>query len=104
MAEKNVPHVPHVPHAPQIISLINKSTNRNKYLPCQTCSQFFRSDTLERHKKSHENTKNEQISGKSARRLLRKNNENSNIFLSKKTDKIFRKSKRIFKQNKINKD
>jgi hypothetical protein len=31
---------------------------------------------------------------------LRKNNENSNILLLKKTNQIFRKSKRIFKKNK----
>jgi len=31
---------------------------------------------------------------------LRKNNENPNISLLKKTNQIFRKSKRIFKKNK----
>ena len=89
-AGKNVPHVPHVPHS-------IKKANRHRYLPCSTCCRSIRSDKLKRHEKFHENTKNKKIIAKSVRCILRKNNENSNILLSKKTKQIFRKSKRIFK-------
>lgn len=45
--------------------VVNKKTNRNKFISCDICSKLFRSDTIKRHKKNkHSNDKENADKGK----------------------------------------